>query len=163
MHHAWRVRAAMLIGILTTTLLGLATGVSKWSPQAYRLGDLAATAGKLDIAGALRLGFLEIIFVFLFIDLFDNIGTLVAVGKKANLFDEARQIHLQFHPLAKALFPPVSPVASPSAIKAALNMLGFDVGGLRLPLTELPEAAQAKLRDLLATYQTDPLPVATPA
>jgi AGZA family xanthine/uracil permease-like MFS transporter len=89
---AWRVRAAMLIGILATTLMGLVTGVAKWSPQAYHLSELSATAGKLDIGGALRLGFVEIIFVFLFIDLFDNIGTLVAVGKKANLFDEARQI-----------------------------------------------------------------------
>ena len=35
----------------------------------------------------LRIGFLEIVFVFLFIDLFDNIGTLVAVGKKAGLFE----------------------------------------------------------------------------
>ena len=35
---------------------------------------------------------MEIIFVFLFIDLFDNIGTLVAVGKKANLFDQVGQI-----------------------------------------------------------------------
>ena len=89
---AWRVRAAMLIGILATTLVGLVTGVAKWAPQSYSLGDLSATAGKLDIGGAIRLGLLEIVFVFLFIDLFDNIGTLVAVGKKANLFDEARQI-----------------------------------------------------------------------
>ncbi len=89
---AWRVRAAMLIGIVATTLAGLATGVAHWTPQTYRLSDLSATAGKLDVAAALRIGFLEIIFVFLFIDLFDNIGTLVAVGKKANLFDEAHQI-----------------------------------------------------------------------
>jgi AGZA family xanthine/uracil permease-like MFS transporter len=89
---AWRVRAAMLIGILTTTLAGLAFGVSKWNPQFYSLSDLSATAFKLDVTGALRIGFLEIIFVFLFIDLFDNIGTLVAVGKKANLFDKAHQI-----------------------------------------------------------------------
>ncbi len=89
---AWRVRAAMLIGILATTVVGLVTGVAKWTPQTYRLSDLTATAGKLDIGGALRLGFVEIIFVFLFIDLFDNIGTLVAVGKKAGLFNEARQI-----------------------------------------------------------------------
>jgi AGZA family xanthine/uracil permease-like MFS transporter len=89
---AWRVRAAMLIGILATTAAGLATGVAKWAPQRYSLGDLAATAGKLDIAAALRIGFLEIVFVFLFIDLFDNIGTLVAVGKKANLFDKVGQI-----------------------------------------------------------------------
>jgi len=89
---AWRVRAAMLIGILATTAAGLLTGVAKWAPQRYSLGDLAATAGKLDIAAALRIGFVEIVFVFLFIDLFDNIGTLVAVGKKANLFDKVGQI-----------------------------------------------------------------------
>ena len=89
---AWRVRAAMLIGILVTTGLGLATGVAKWTPQPYHFQDLAATAGKLNIGGALRLGFLEIIFVFLFIDMFDNIGTLVAVGKRAGLFDRTHQI-----------------------------------------------------------------------
>ena len=89
---AWRVRAAMLIGILATTVIGLVTGISKWSPQPYRLADLSATAFQLDIASALRIGFLEIIFVFLFIDLFDNIGTLVAVGKKANLFDKTHRI-----------------------------------------------------------------------
>ena len=89
---AWRVRAAMLIGILATTGIGLITGVAKWSPVSYSLSDLTATAGKLDIGGALKLGFLEIIFVFLFIDLFDNIGTLVAVGKRARLFNEAGQI-----------------------------------------------------------------------
>jgi AGZA family xanthine/uracil permease-like MFS transporter len=40
----------------------------------------------------LRLGLLEIVFVFLFVDLFDNVGTLVAVGKKAGLFDKANRI-----------------------------------------------------------------------
>src|SRR5471032_779435 len=89
---AWRVRAAMLIGILATAAIGLIAGVGKWSPQSYSLGDLAATAGKLDIPAALRIGLLEIVFVFLFIDMFDNIGTLVAVGKKARLFDHAHQI-----------------------------------------------------------------------
>jgi len=89
---AWRVRAAMVIGILATTIVGLATGVAQWTPQSYHLGDLAATAFQLDVRAALRMGFLEIVFVFLFIDLFDNVGTLVAVGKKANLFDKAHQI-----------------------------------------------------------------------
>jgi AGZA family xanthine/uracil permease-like MFS transporter len=89
---AWRVRAAMLIGILAITAIGLATGVARWAPQPYRLSDLSATAFQLDVRSTLRIGFLEIIFVFLFIDLFDNIGTLVAVGKKANLFDHANRI-----------------------------------------------------------------------
>ncbi len=67
----------------------------------------------------------------------------------------AARMHLEQLPLARALFPPVSPVASPSAIKAALNMCGFYVGGLRLPLIELPEAAQASLRRVLEGYQLD--------
>jgi AGZA family xanthine/uracil permease-like MFS transporter len=89
---ARRVRAAMLIGILATTVIGLLTGVSKWTPHSYGLSDLTATAGQLDVRAALKIGFLEIIFVFLFIDLFDNIGTLVAVGKKARLFDKTNRI-----------------------------------------------------------------------
>ena len=89
---AWRVRAAMLIGILATTAIGLITGVAKWAPHSYRLSDLSATAFKLDLPATLRIGFLEIVFVFLFIDLFDNIGTLGAVGKRANLFDKTHQI-----------------------------------------------------------------------
>jgi AGZA family xanthine/uracil permease-like MFS transporter len=89
---AWRVRAAMLIGILATTAIGLATGIAKWAPQSGNYAALSATALKLDIGTALRLGIGEIIFVFLFIDLFDNVGTLVAVGKKANLFDENHRI-----------------------------------------------------------------------
>lgn len=88
----WRIRAAILIGVLTTTAIGLVTGVAKWAPQRYQWSDLTATAGKLDIGAALRLGFAEIVFVFLFIDMFDNIGTLVAVGKRAGLFDETRRI-----------------------------------------------------------------------
>jgi AGZA family xanthine/uracil permease-like MFS transporter len=89
---AWRVRAAMLIGILTTTAIGLATGIAKYAPQPLALRQMTSTFGKLDIAAALRIGIVEVIFVFLFIDLFDNLGTLVAVGKKANLFDKTHQI-----------------------------------------------------------------------
>jgi AGZA family xanthine/uracil permease-like MFS transporter len=86
------VRAAMLIGVLATTLLGGILGLVTWQPQVYGFADVTATAFQLDIAGALRLGLIEIVFVFLFVDMFDNIGTLVGVGKKANLFDETNQI-----------------------------------------------------------------------
>jgi AGZA family xanthine/uracil permease-like MFS transporter len=89
---AWGVRAAMLIGILVTTGVALVTHYAKWAPRTDSLRDLSATALKLDLGSALRLGLAEIVFVFLFIDLFDNVGTLVAVGKKANLFDKTHSI-----------------------------------------------------------------------
>jgi adenine/guanine/hypoxanthine permease len=89
---AWRVRAAMLIGILATAAVGAAFGLVHWQPQSLKWTDFAATAGKLDVAAALRLGFLEIVFVFLFIDLFDNLGTLVGVAKKAGMLDRDNRI-----------------------------------------------------------------------
>jgi AGZA family xanthine/uracil permease-like MFS transporter len=86
------VRAAMLIGILTTTAAGAMCGLIRWNPAWYSWTDITATAFQLDIAGALHTGALEIVFVFLFVDLFDNVGTLVGVGKKAGLFTETNQI-----------------------------------------------------------------------
>lgn len=86
------VRASILIGVAATTALALLTGQSAWNPQLPSIGALSQTAGHLDIGQALSLGALEIIFVFLFVDLFDNVGTLVAVGKRAGLFDETNRI-----------------------------------------------------------------------
>ena len=89
---AWNVRGAMLIGILATTFAGAVFGLISWAPDRYRVSDIAGTAGKLDIHAAWNFGFLEILFVFLFVDMFDNVGTLVGVGKKAGLFDAANRI-----------------------------------------------------------------------
>ncbi|GGL21667.1 NCS2 family permease [Caulobacter rhizosphaerae] len=88
---AWRVKGAILIGILLAAAAGWALGLAKIAPGTSSLADLTATAFKLDVAGAfhlkggMALAMLEIIFVFLFVDLFDNVGTLVAVTKKAGL------------------------------------------------------------------------------
>jgi len=89
---AWHVRAAMLLGILASTAAGVVAGLVEWRPAGGPVTDIALTAFQLDIASTLKLGVLEIVFVFLFVDLFDNIGTLVAVGKKAGLFTSDHQI-----------------------------------------------------------------------
>jgi AGZA family xanthine/uracil permease-like MFS transporter len=88
---AWRVKGAMLVGILVTAAVGWALGMAHFTPGVYNLGDLSAAAFKLDIRAALNLkggiglSLLEIILVFLLVDLFDNVGTLVAVTKRAGL------------------------------------------------------------------------------
>ena len=87
-----RVRASILVGIAGTVLTAFVFHRVHWQPQHYALRDLTATALQLDVRGALRLGGLEIIFVFLFVDLFDNIGTLIAVSKRAGLIDDASRI-----------------------------------------------------------------------
>jgi AGZA family xanthine/uracil permease-like MFS transporter len=84
---AWKVRAAILLGILSTTAVGAVAGLVHWQPQSYQWSDISGTMLHLDIRGALGLGLLEIVFVFLFVDLFDNLGTLMGVSKKAGLLE----------------------------------------------------------------------------
>ena len=87
-----KVRGSILIGVLSVT--GAAWALSKlpqfsglvhWTPAPGGVRSLEATLFQLDIRGALSKGLLEIIFVFFFVDLFDNLGTLVAVTKRAGL------------------------------------------------------------------------------
>jgi AGZA family xanthine/uracil permease-like MFS transporter len=80
-----KVRGSILIGVLTVTGVAWALGQVHWTPMTGGFGALGLTAFKLDIRGALNKGLLEIIFVFFFVDLFDNLGTLVAVTKRAGL------------------------------------------------------------------------------
>jgi len=87
-----RVKASMLIGILGTLLLGIALHRVHWQPTPYSISAIKATAFHLDIPGALKIGGFEIIFVFLFVDLFDNIGTLVAVAERAGLMSKDHTI-----------------------------------------------------------------------
>ena len=85
---AYKVRAAILLGMLATTAVGVAAGLVHWQPQSYTWAEMTSTLLQLDVRGAINVGLLEIVFVFLFVDLFDNIGTLVAVGHKAGLMDK---------------------------------------------------------------------------
>jgi adenine/guanine/hypoxanthine permease len=87
-----RVRAFMLLGVFGTMLAGLLFHQLHWTPTPYSLTAIHDTAFHLDIRGALHYGAFEIIFVFLFVDLFDNIGTLVAVTQRAGLIAEDHTI-----------------------------------------------------------------------
>ncbi len=65
-------------------------------------------------------------------------------------------LHQHLMPLFTSIFPPISPVASPAAIKACLNLSGFNAGGHRLPLVPVPDDFAHTLRELLGTYELDP-------
>ena len=87
-----KVRGAILIGVLSITGIAWAMNLTHWTPVAGGLQSLASTALQLDIRGALNKGLLEIVFVFFFVDLFDNLGTLVAVTKRAGLIEDDHSI-----------------------------------------------------------------------
>jgi adenine/guanine/hypoxanthine permease len=82
---ARKVNGAILLGILGTTLTGILFGLAHWPSALMSMPHPGGTFLKLDIRGALHLGLFEIIFTFLFVDLFDNVGTLVGVCEQAGI------------------------------------------------------------------------------
>src|SRR5208282_3406999 len=74
-----KLHGAILVGIFGTTLLGILRGVTKWPTAIFSMPHPSSTFLQLDFRGATHLGLLEILFAFLFVDLFDNVGTLVGV------------------------------------------------------------------------------------
>jgi adenine/guanine/hypoxanthine permease len=141
---AMSVRGAMLIGILVTAILAWVLGVSHFAPAAYSIADLGSTAFKLDIPAALNLkggiglSLVEIVFVFLFVDMFDNVGTLVAVTKRAGLVDKNGSIpRLNRILLADSISMLVGAVAGTSPVTSYIESAsGVAVGG-RTGLTSI--------------------------
>jgi AGZA family xanthine/uracil permease-like MFS transporter len=89
---AKKVRGSILIGVLAITGAAWAIHLPHPAPSAGGLHALDATAFKLNIRGAVETGLLEIVFVFFFVDLFDNLGTLVAVTQRAGLIEPDHSI-----------------------------------------------------------------------
>ncbi len=79
------VPGAIIIAILLTTAAGVALGVTPSQGIISMPPSLAPTFFQFDIAGALKIGLLAIIFALLFVDLFDTAGTLVGVAHRAGL------------------------------------------------------------------------------
>jgi len=75
------VRGAMLWGILVTAGVGILLGITKYQGLVSMPLSMAPTFLKMDIEGAMKLGLVSIIFIFLFMDIFDTVGTLAGVGE----------------------------------------------------------------------------------
>jgi AGZA family xanthine/uracil permease-like MFS transporter len=87
---ARKVTGAILIGVLLTTLAGIIRGMNSWPAHIFSLPHPSSTWLQLDLRGALHLGLLEIIFVFLFVDLFDNVGTMVGVCEQGGFVKDGK-------------------------------------------------------------------------
>ncbi|WP_285018218.1 NCS2 family permease [Novosphingobium sp. fls2-241-R2A-195] len=167
----WNVRGAMLIGILATTVVGWIAGMVSISPEPYSLSALTGTAFQLDLAGVFGLsgkhglGLLEILFVFLFVDLFDNIGTLVAVTKRAGLMDAAGRIPgLNRILVTDAVATMVGSMAGTSTVTSYVeSAAGVQVGG-RTGLTSVVTGVLFLAMMFVAPYaQVIPLAATAPA
>lgn len=85
-----RITGAILIGVIATTLLGILRGMARWPASIFSWPHPSSTWLQLDLRSALHLGLFEIIFVFLFVDLFDNVGTLVGVCEQGGFVKDGK-------------------------------------------------------------------------
>ncbi|MBN1354137.1 MAG: NCS2 family permease [Candidatus Omnitrophica bacterium] len=77
-----RVKGAILVGMFLTACMGFASGIIHYKGTVSAIPSISPTFMKLSFKGAFSIGFLELIFVFFFLDLFDTVGTLVGIGEK---------------------------------------------------------------------------------
>ena len=90
---AYNVKGAILIGILLTTLIGIPMGITQLSPYAsFAPPSLEPVAFKLDFANVLHPNMFIVLFTFLFVDMFDTVGTLVGVCTKANMLTKNGEV-----------------------------------------------------------------------
>ena len=87
---ARKINGAILFGIVGTTVLGILRGLSHWPAAIFSFPHPSSTFLKLDFRGASHLGLLEILFAFLFVDLFDNVGTLVGVCEQGGFIKDGK-------------------------------------------------------------------------
>jgi AGZA family xanthine/uracil permease-like MFS transporter len=87
---ARKVGGAILLGIVLITLAGIPLGLSHWPAHFFSWPHPGGTLFKLDLRGAAKIGLGELIFVFFFVDLFDNVGTLVGVCEQGGFLRDGK-------------------------------------------------------------------------
>ncbi|MGA8008843.1 MAG: NCS2 family permease [Thiomonas sp.] len=159
----WRVRGAILIGIVAVTIASMLFGLTKYQGIVSMPPSIAPTFLKLDILGALHAGFFHIILVFVLVEIFDATGTLTGIARKAGLLKQNGQ-----DGLGRALFADSLAIFSGSLLGTSSTTAyiesasGVQAGGrtgltaLTVGLLFLAALFIAPLAAVVPTYATAP-------
>lgn len=90
---AKNVKGALLIGIILTTIIGIPMGITPMPEGVFRLPpSVREVAFQFEWSNIFTMDMLIVLFTFLFVDIFDTVGTLVGVASKADMLDEKGQL-----------------------------------------------------------------------
>jgi AGZA family xanthine/uracil permease-like MFS transporter len=131
---ARRVGSAILIGIVAITLAGIPLGVSQWPHHLFSLPHPGGTFMKLDLRSAAKLGLGELVFVFFFVDLFDNVGTLVGVCEQGGFMKDGKLPRASRALLADAIGTIVGAVTGTSTVTSYIESAAGVAAGARTGL-----------------------------
>jgi len=134
------VRGALLLGILGTTLIGLPMGLTTFGGVAGLPPSIAPIAFQFDFSQLFTIDMLIVIFTFLFIDMFDTIGTLVGVSTKAGMIKDGKVPRLQKAFMADALGTTFGAVLGSSTVTTYVESASGVAQGGRSGLTAFTTA-----------------------
>jgi AGZA family xanthine/uracil permease-like MFS transporter len=153
-----KLHGAILIGIFGTALLGIFRGITNWPAAIFSMPHPSSTFLQLDFRGASHLGLLEILFAFLFVDLFDNVGTLVGVCEQGGFIKDGKIPRVGRVLVADAVGTIFGSLTGTSTVTSYIESAAGVAAGARTGLSNVAVAALF----LLAMF-CSPLATAIPA
>ena len=166
------VRGSILFGILATWILGIVCqliGIYVPTPEAgfysllptmgvtdfSKLGETFGQCFNVDFSGVGVFNFIVIIFSFLFVDLFDTLGTVIGVSAKANLLDENGKLpRIKPVLMADAVATTAGAVLGTSTVTTFVESSAGVAAGGRTGLTAMTSAVLFLLSTLFAPIFT---------
>ena len=136
-----RVGSAILLGIIAITLAGIPLGLTHWPAHLFSLPHPSDTLFKLDLRAATKIGLAELIFVFFFVDLFDNVGTLVGVCEQGGFLRNGKLPRASRALLADAIGTIVGALSGTSTVTSYIESAAGVAAGARTGLGNVMIAA----------------------
>ncbi|MGA8151951.1 MAG: NCS2 family permease [Terriglobales bacterium] len=152
-----KLHGAILVGIFGTALLGILRGITNWPAAIFSMPHPSSTFLQLDFRGLRHLGLLEVLFAFLFVDLFDNVGTLVAVCEQGGFVKDGKIPRVGKVLVADAVGTIFGSLTGTSTLTSYIESAAGVAAGARTGLSNIAVAALF----LLATF-CSPLATAIP-
>jgi AGZA family xanthine/uracil permease-like MFS transporter len=138
---ARHIGGAILIGILIIALAGIPVGLAHWPDHLFSLPRPGGTFLQLDFRAAAKIGLAELIFVFFFVDLFDNVGTLVGVCEQGGFLRDGKLPRASRALLADALGTMIGALTGTSTVTSYIESAAGVSAGARTGLGNLVIAA----------------------
>ncbi|MFY9530949.1 MAG: NCS2 family permease [Candidatus Acidiferrales bacterium] len=158
-----RVGSAILLGIVVITLAGIPFGLSHWPAHLFSLPHPSGTLFKLDLRAATKIGLAELIFVFFFVDLFDNVGTLVGVCEQGGFLRDGKLPRASRALLSDAIGTMIGALSGTSTVTSYIESAAGVAAGARTGLGNVMIAALfgvamfcAPLVAVIPSYATAP-------
>ncbi len=131
------VGAAILLGIAITALAGIPVGLTHWPGHLFSLPHPGGTFLKLNLAAAAKFGLGDLIFIFFFVDLFDNVGTLIGVCEEGGFMRDGKLPRASRALLADALGTLMGSLTGTSTVTSYIESAAGVAAGARTGLGNL--------------------------